>query len=348
MENTEEKKSKKKKAPLIILTIVIIGAAAFGINKYIYSMHHEDTDDAQLDADINPVLSRVSGYVEEIRFEENQHVNKGDTLVMLDDRDLKIKVLQAQAALDNASATISVAKANVGTAHANISSASSNVEAAKVRVWKATQDFSRYENLLKDKAVTLQQFETAKAEKLSAEAQLESIMKQQSSASMQEQSASQQVGVAKSSIAQRQADLDYAQLQLSYATILSPSTGLASKKNIQAGQFVNAGTPLFAVVSESGVYVIANFKETQLEKMKPGLPVEIKTDAFPDQRIQGTIYSFSPATGAKFSLLPPDNATGNYVKVVQRVPVKIKLNAGKEIAEKLRAGMSVRVSVKLD
>ena len=348
MENTEQKKSKKKKAPLLILAIVLISAAAFGINKYIYSMHHEDTDDAQVDTDISPVLSRVSGYVNEIRFEENQHVNKGDTLVKLDDRDLQIKVQQAQAALDNAMANISVSKANVGTAQANILSASSNVEAAKVRAWKATQDFNRYQNLFNDKAITEQQFEGAKAEKLAADAQLESITKQQSSASMQEQSASQQVTVAQSMIAQRQADLDFAKLQLSYANILAPASGLASKKNIQLGQFVNAGTPLFAVVSESGIYVMANFKETQFEKMKTGLPVDITADAFPNRTIPGTVYSFAPATGAKFSLLPPDNATGNFVKVVQRVPVKIKLSADKETMDKLRAGMSVRVSVKID
>ncbi len=347
METTTEKKPRKK-APLIILAIVLVTAAAFGIQKYIYAMHHEDTDDAQVDADINPVLSRVAGYVNEIRFEENQHVNKGDTLVKLDDRDLQIKVLQAQAALDNAVASIAVAKANTGTARANISTASSNVETAKVHVWKATQDFNRYQNLLADKAVTQQQFDAAKAEKLSAEAQLESITKQQTAASMQEQSASQQIVVAQSTIAQRQADLDFAKLQLSYATILAPASGFASKKNIQTGQLVNAGTPLFSVVSENGVYIVANFKETQLGKMKTGLPVEVTADAFSDQAIQGTVYSFSPATGAKFSLLPPDNATGNFVKVVQRIPIKIKLNAGKEILERLRAGMSVRVSVKID
>src|SRR6266481_1406928 len=151
MENSEQKKSKKKRAPLLILAIVLVSAAVFGINKYLYSMHHVDTDDAQVDADISPVLARVSGYVDEIRFEENQHVNKGDTLVKLDDRDLQIKVQQAQAALDNALANNSVAKANVGTAQANTATASSNVEAAKVHVWKATQDFLRYENLLKDK-----------------------------------------------------------------------------------------------------------------------------------------------------------------------------------------------------
>src|SRR5438477_549107 len=171
---TEQKKPRKK-APLIILTLVIISAAAFGITKYVYSLHHVDTDDAQVDADISPVLSRVSGYVNEIRFEENQHVNKGDTLVKLDDRDLQIKVQQTQAALDNALASISVAKANTGTAQANVSTASSNIEAAKVRVWKATQDFDRYQNLLNDKAITQQQFDAVKAEKLSAEAQLESL-----------------------------------------------------------------------------------------------------------------------------------------------------------------------------
>ncbi len=348
MENTEQKNSKKKRAPLLIIAIVLVSATAFGINKYFYSLHHVDTDDAQIDADINPVLARVSGYVDEIRFEENQHVNKGDTLVKLDDRDLQIKVQQAQAALENAIANRSVAKANVGTAQANTATASSNVEAAKVHVWKTTQDFIRYENLLKDKAITQQQYDAAKAEKLSAEAQLESATKQQSSSSMQGQASGQQVAVAQSLITQRQADLDFAKLQLSYASITAPALGLASKKNIQAGQFINAGTPLFSVVSENGIYVVANFKETQLEKMKTGLPVEVTADAFPDQVISGTVYSFSPVTGAKFSLLPPDNATGNFVKIVQRVPVKIKLNTDKETMEKLRAGMSVGVSVKVN
>jgi membrane fusion protein (multidrug efflux system) len=347
MENTEQKKPRKK-APMIILALVIITAATFGISKYIYSLHHEDTDDAQLDADINPVLSRVSGYVQEIRFEENQQVNKGDTLVKLDDRDLLIKVEQAQAALQNAVAGVSVAKANSGSSRANVATASSNVEAAKVRLWKATEDFNRYDNLLKDKAITQQQYDAAKAEKLSAEAQLESINKQQSAAAMQGEASSQQIAVAESMIAQKQADLDYAKLQLSYATITAPASGIASKKNIQPGQYVNAGTPLFSIVSDNGVYVVANFKETQLERMKTGLPVDVKVDAFPSEKVDGSVYSFSAATGAKFSLLPPDNATGNYVKVVQRIPVKIKLNGDKNLHAMLRPGMSVKVSVKLD
>lgn len=347
METTEQKKPRKK-AQLIILALVIISAAAFGISKYLYSLSHVDTDDAQLDADINPVLSRVSGYVNEIRFEENQHVNKGDTLVKLDERDLQIKVQLAQAALDNAQANVAVARANAGTSQANTATAASNVEAAKVRLWKATQDYDRYMHLLDEKAITAQQFDAVKAEKLSAEAQLESINKQQAAAGLQGQAASQMVTVAESVIAQRQADLDFAKLQLSYATIIAPATGIASRKNIQNGQFVNAGTPLFSIVSDEGIYVIANFKETQLEDMKTGLPVEVTVDAFPSEAIQGTVYSFSAATGAKFSLLPPDNATGNYVKVIQRVPVKIKLSGNKEVMAMLRPGMSVKVSVKVN
>jgi membrane fusion protein (multidrug efflux system) len=344
----ENSKPKSKKVLPIIMVLVVVAAAAFGISKYIYSVHHEDTDDAQIDADIDPLLTRVTGYVNEIRFEDNQHVNKNDTMVKLDDRDLAIKVLQAQAALENANANVAVAKANASTAQANYATSQSNVEAAKVRVWKATQDFDRYQKLISDKAVTEQQFEAIKAEKLSAESQFESANKQQLAANMQIRSAEQQITVAQSTITARQADLDYAKLQLSYGTITAPVSGTTSRKNILLGQLVNAGSPLVAIVSDSGVYVTANFKETQLTKIKEGLKTEVVVDAFKDQSIEGTVYNFSAATGAKFSLLPPDNATGNFVKVVQRVPVKIKLKADKELMAKLRPGMSVRVSVTLD
>jgi len=344
----ENSKPKSKKVLPLIITLVVIAALGFGISKYIYSIHHEDTDDAQIDADIDPVLTRVTGYVNEIRFEDNQHVNKNDTLVKLDDRDLAIKVQQSQAALENAIANVAVAKANASTAQANYATAQSNVEAAKVRVWKATEDYERYQKLITDKAVTQQQFEAIKAEKLSAESQLEAINKQQLAADMQIRSAEQLVTVAQSTIASRQADLDYAKLQLTYASITAPASGITSRKNILPGQLVNAGSPLVAIVSDSGVFVTANFKETQLTKMKEGLKTEVVVDAFKSQPIEGTVYNFSAATGAKFSLLPPDNATGNFVKVVQRVPVKIKLKADKEIMAKLRPGMSVRVSVSLD
>ncbi|MEP7167827.1 MAG: HlyD family secretion protein [Bacteroidota bacterium] len=348
METPKKDGSNKKKILPIILALIVISSVAFGISKYVYSLHHEDTDDAQVDADISPVLARVSGYVNEIRFLDNQQVQKGDTLIKLDDRDLQIKLQQAQAAYDNANANITVARANVGTAQANFETSKANVDAAKIRIWKATEDFKRYENLIADHSVTQQQFDEAKAEKETAEAALQTATKQQQASAMQTQAVQQQVAVTQSQLSQKQADIDFARLQLSYTIITSTANGIASRKSVQPGQLVSAGSPLFAVVSDNDVYVIANFKETQLTKMKEGLPVEIKADAFPDEKIEGSVYRFSAATGAKFSLLPPDNATGNFVKVVQRIPVKIKLSGNKDLLAKLRPGMSVKVSVKLD
>ncbi len=347
MENNEEKKPKKKIMP-VILGLIILSGAVYGISKYRYSLHHEVTDDAQIEGDINPVIARVAGYVKQINFEENQFVEKGDTLVTLDDQDLQIKMQQAEAALENAEATVLVAEANANAASAGLQTSKSGVEAAKVKAWKSAQDFNRYQNLLNDTAITQQQFESAKAEKEGSEAQLNVALGQQSSSGVMIAAAEKQVAVARSLVAQRKADLNYAKLQLSYASIVAPVSGFASRKNIQPGQLVNAGSPLFAIVTDTGVYIIANFKETQLTKMQKDQPVEIKVDAYPDTTISGKVYGFSPATGAKFSLLPPDNATGNFVKVVQRLPVKILIDAGKELKERLRPGMSVKVAVAID
>ena len=153
------------------------------------------------------------------------------------------------------------------------------------------------------------------------------------------------MNVTHTGVTQKQVDVDYAKLQLSYTIIKSPSSGITSKKNVQVGQLVQAGQTLFSIVNDSSIYITANFKETQLDKVHDGEKVDIEVDAYPEMKLTGSVYNFSPATGAKFSLLPPDNATGNYVKVVQRIPVKIKINGSKEDLAKLRPGMSVNVSV---
>jgi membrane fusion protein, multidrug efflux system len=345
MENTEPKK-KRKLMPLILSTVILL-VLIFGVRRYIYAVHHEVTDDAQIEGEINPVLARVTGYVNQINFEENQLVSKGDTLIIIDERELKIKLEQAEASLENAMAAIDVAEANVITARAGLNTAKSSVESARIKVWKATQDYNRYENLRKDTAITEQQYENAKAERDNAMALLNSAMSQESSGSSLITAAEKQKAVAQSMVSQKQAEVEFARLQLSYTRITAPVTGYTSRKNVQAGQLVNAGSPLLAIVSDTGTYIIANFKETQLEKMQKGQYVEIKVDAYPDTKLNGKIYAFAPATGAKFSLLPPDNATGNFVKVVQRVPVKILIDAGKEVKEKLRPGMSVKVAVSI-
>lgn len=356
---TTEAKKKNKVLPIILGVLILLGAI-FGIKEYIYSTKHVDTDDAQIDGDISPVVARVGGYVKDIKFEENTKVNQDQILVTLDDRDFKIRLEQAQAGQVGANAGVGVSQAqivataaNTSTAKANIEAAQSNVQAANVKLNLASKDYNRYENLIKDGAITQQAFDQAKASKESAEAAKASAeaayhaAKDQYNAAVKQVGTTQsQLGVSNSGVTQRQSDVDFAKLQLSYTEIKAPATGIVSKKNVQKGQLVQAGQSLFAIVNENSLFVTANFKETQLERIKVGSKVKITVDAYEDVPIEGVVYNFSPITGAKGSLLPPDNATGNFVKVVQRVPIKIKIESkDKELLAKLRPGMSVKVSV---
>ncbi|WP_113651461.1 HlyD family secretion protein [Pedobacter namyangjuensis] len=344
---TTEAKKKNKILP-IILIVLLIGGSIFGYTKYNYYSKHVDTDDAQIDGDISPVVARVGGYVKDINFEENTKVNEDQVLVTLDDSDYKIKLEQAMASQTGASAGVGVSQAQITATAANTSTAKANIEAARVKLNLAQKDFDRFANLIKDGAITQQAFDQAKAQKETAQASYTAAVDQYNAAVKQVGTTESQLRVSNSGVTQRQSDVDFAKLQLSYTAIKAPATGTVSKKNVQKGQLVQAGQSLFAIVNENSLYVTANFKETQLEKLRPGLKVNIEVDAYPDEAIEGEIYNFAPITGAKSSLLPPDNATGNFVKVVQRVPVKIKIkNQEKAILEKLRPGMSVKVSVSI-
>ncbi|HVZ56542.1 MAG TPA: HlyD family secretion protein [Chitinophagaceae bacterium] len=355
----------KKRNPvfLILLAVLILGGGWFGISKYTYSQHHEETDDAQVSADISPVIPRVSGYVKEVRVKDNQVVHRGDTLLVLDDRDYRLKVEEARAALLTAQsnlgiaqATTDAARANIATSQASVSTVDAQIEAAKVSVWRANQDYDRYANLIKDHSITQQQYEQALAAKQTAERQLAVLQEQKEQAARQsraitEQShaTSQQIAVANATIRQRQVDLDAAELNLSYTVITAPQDGLVSKVNVQPGQFLQAGQALFSIVHSQQVWVTANFKETQLTRMRVGQYTEITADAFPKHTFHAKVVSFSPATGATFALLPPDNASGNFVKVVQRLPVRIEFtDPADTLVNRLRPGMNVLVNVHLD
>jgi membrane fusion protein (multidrug efflux system) len=361
----ETKKNKKKRNPIfiIVLAILVVGGSWFGVSKYQHSLHHEDTDDAQVSADISPVIPRVAGYIIDVRVRDNQSIKKGDTLLILDDRDYVIKVEQAQAALQiaqsslsSARATTSAAKANIATSQASVGTVDAQIEAAKITLWRASQDFERYANLFKDHSITQQQYEQASAAKQTAEKQLAILQEQKKQAqqqtnavSVQSNATGSQVNVAEATIHQRQVDVDAAKLNLSYTVITAPQDGLVSKINVQPGQYVQAGQPVFSIVHSENVWVIANFKETQLDKMKEGQKVIIHVDAYPGHKFEARLASFSPATGSTFALLPPDNASGNFVKVVQRLPVKIEFtNASDSLIKKLRPGMNVMVDVHLD
>ncbi|MDB4925598.1 HlyD family secretion protein [Mucilaginibacter sp.] len=345
-ETTENQPAKKSNKVLpIILGIVLLGGLFFGIKEYIYYGKHVDTDDAQVDGDISPVVARVGGYVDSIYFEENIHVNKDQILVKIDPRDYKVKLEQAQAAQVGASAGVNVGQSQIYTTASNSAVARAGVVSAQARLDKVQKDYQRYANLVKDGSITQQQFDQAKSDLEVAQATLNAAKDQYKAAEQQIGTTRNELKVTNTGVNQKQVDVDYAKLQLSYTDVKSPANGIASKKNVQLGQLVQAGQTLFSIVNDNSLYITANFKETQLEKIHSGLKVNIETDAYPDLNIEGTVYNFSPATGAKFSLLPPDNATGNYVKVVQRIPVKIKINASKDVLDKLRPGMSVNVSV---
>lgn len=344
-ETQEAEPKKKNKVLPIILGVVLLGGIIFGVKEYIYFSKHVDTDDAQIDGDISPVVARVGGYVDSIMFEENTHVNKNQLLVKIDDHDYKIKVEQAQAAQVGASAGINVGESQISTTAANSSSAKADVESAKARLDKTRKDYDRYANLVQDGSVTRQQFDQAKADLEVAQANYNASRDKYKAAVEQIATSRSQLKVTNTGVSQKQVDIDYANLQLSYTNVKSPASGIVAKKNVQVGQLVQAGQTLFSVVNDNSIYVTANFKETQLDKIKNGQKVNLDVNAYPGLKVEGTVYNFSPATGAKFSLLPPDNATGNFVKVVQRIPVKIKITGSKEDIAKLRPGMSVDVSV---
>jgi len=354
---------KRSKVFLIILILMVLFGAWFGITKYTYALHHEETDDAQIAADISPVIPRVSGYVKEVRVKDNQFVHKGDTLLVLDDRDLKLKVDQAEAALGTAKSNVQAARANtnatrsaIASSRAGVSTVDAQIEAAKINITRATQDYDRYANLIKDHSITQQQFEQAEAAKETAEKQLRILQQQKNQASTQtgvvssqSNASAQQIGIAESTVKQREVDVEDAKLNLSYAVITAPGDGKVSKVNVQEGQYLQAGQATFSIVHNTSIWVVANFKETQYRKMRAGQKVIVHADAFPNHDFEATLSSFSPATGAEFALLPPDNASGNFVKVVQRLPVKIEfVNSADSLLNRLRPGMNVNVDVHLN
>lgn len=355
----KEKKSKKK---LFIIAGILGTVLIIGIIYFIIAAGYESTDNAQLDADIVPIRASVSGYIKTIHFKDNEHVKKGQLLITIDDTDLKTKVAQAQAALENAKANLLSVKSNATavsqTAEASVLTSSSveqNINSAKARLTKSQEDFKRIENMYNAKAATQSQYDAARADLDIAKAQYEGAVSQFKSASAssqgirsQAEAQQAQITLAEALIKQREAELALAQTQLDNATIESPCDGIITKRAVEEGQYITIAQPLCSAIDKTHLWITANFKETQVKKLKPGQEVAIKLDAFPDLKLKGKVESFIGATGAKFSLLPPDNATGNFVKIIQRVPVRIELTEySKEDTDELFPGLSAFVEVKV-
>lgn len=359
----EQKKQTNKKFAYILGSLILIGLI-YGTYKIIHSLGHEETDDAQIEMNMSPIIPHVGGYIAKVFVEDNENVKKGDTLFIINDQDYIVQLEQAKANLVAAESQLVVAEVSVGSYQANVqtsiaqvSSAEGSIENAKITLWRAENDFKRYENLYKNHSITAQQYEEALAAKQAAEQNLDILSSQQKASDSRRKAATsqseisvKQISVAQAKVQSAQAQLDAALLNIGYTVITAPIDGQLSNVDLQVGQFVQAGQSLFYLVDNTKRWVVANFKETQLEKMEIGQTVNIKVDAYPDETFIGEVTAFSPATGAKFSLLPPDNASGNFVKTIQRLPVKINFTENDNLTnlKKLRSGMNVIVDVHLN
>ncbi len=345
MSETVAKTTPKTIVVRVILITVLIVAAFFGYKKINYEMHHETTDNAQIEARFVPILPRVAGYIKALHVEDYALVQKDSLLAEIDDSELSLQLEEMEADLIQAQTDIENARANITSSNASVTSAKSNLEVAQTRKDKAQHDFERDNSLFKDGAITQKQFDDSKANLDFTTKQYEVSKNEVAVAQSKTGITTATLNKAEAQIAVKKARIEQQKLKLSYTKIYATANGKIGKKNIDAGQFVQAGAPLFTIINDKDFWVVANFKETQLQHIKMGQEVEIKMDAYKEEPIKGKIVSISDATGAKFSLLPPDNATGNFVKVTQRVPVKIEIENAEKYKDLLRAGMSVEVSV---
>lgn len=338
----------KKILSYIVSILVIVAAAIWVASKFVHLGNVEFTDNAQVRQQIVPVNSRVQGYIKEIRFNEYEPVKKGDTLIIIDDADMKLRVAQAQADYQNALAGRSVADRTIGVASANVAVTEASIAEAKVVMDMAETDFKRYSALLKQDAVTRQQYDAAKTDYEAKKARYHMLARQRSATSSVVAETRQRIAQNDAGIDLAAALLASAELNLSYCVITAPCDGYTSRKEIQVGQLVQPGQTLLDVVDSGDVWVAANYKETQLHHIAPGTDVEIKVDAIPGVVFRGTVGAISKATGASLSILPQDNSAGNFVKVRQRIPVRINFSPenNPDDMQRLRAGMNVECEVK--
>lgn len=325
-----------------IACALVVSGVILGIWFYVFNSNHEETNDAQVEQYVTPIMSRITGYVQEVRFDENQFVHKGDTLVVIDNREYKSKMNVALADLQSAQQSSVVAQKNVATTASTTAIGESQLEASKSNLWKTKLEYERYKALVKEEAATSQQLEKVKADYESAQAHFQEMKERIHSSNLSTSVAEANVPTTQTNIASRQAVADNAALFLSYTIITAPYDGWIGKRNLQPGQLVKEGQSLLSIVSKEK-WITANFKETQLQYLTVGQEVKIEADAINDKEFTGIITSLSPASGARFSLLPPDNATGNFVKIEQRIPVRIQLKDNDKQTDFLRAGMNITV-----
>lgn len=340
----------RKTRRIIYNTLIIcflIGGITYVCSRFIHLGNVEYTDNAQVRQHITPVNTRVQGFIKRICFDEFQPVKKGDTLVIIEDSEFRLRLAQAEADLSNAMAGRSVTTAGIETTQSNISVNEAGIEEMKVVMDNARRELQRYEKLLKEDAVTRQQYDNVKTAYQTAKARYEQASRARRSTSLVKNEQTRRLTQNEAAVRLAQASLDLARLNLSYTVITATCDGMTGRKNIHEGQLVQPGQTMVDIVDGTDLWVVANYRETQLPDIHEGAEVTITADAVPGVTYRGVVESISDATGAAFSLIPQDNATGNFVKVEQRVPVRIRLE-GNSAADmkKLRAGFNVECKVK--
>ena len=336
---------KKKILPKLVITVIVLIVLVVGGKKIYYAFTHEETDNAQIEMRMVPILSRVSGYIDKIYTDDYAPVKSDQLLMVIDSSELELQLEEMQADYNQALSDIENAKASLSNAEASLSFSKGNTEVTGLRKRKALSDFNRDSSLYKSGAITEKQYDDSRSN-------FEINMKQLQAGMMDVHVADTRLNILRAQLTKAQAiaelkrsRIDQQKLKLTYCRVYSPSIGKVGKRNVEQGQFIQIGTPLFTLVNDQKLWVIANFKENQIKNIREGQIVDIKVDGYPKMQIQGIVVSLSDATGARFSLLPPDDATGNFIKVTQRIPIKIEIKDDEKYRNIFRAGMSVSVSI---
>lgn len=340
-------KQQKRILHNVIALAVIFCGLLWVCSKFLHLGRVEYTDNAQIRRNIIPINSRVQGFIQKVCFSDFQFVHKGDTLVIIEDAEYRLKVEQAKANYQKALMENTAMETAISTTANNLSVSDANIEELRIRLYQTETDFKRYEQLLAQNAVTRQQYDNALADYKATKAKYDMLVRQKKSTSLIKDEQTQRLEQNQTNIEVAKASKHLAELNLSYTVIVAPCDGVTSRKAIQEGLLIQSGQTLLSIVEHDNVWVIANYKETQTANIREGMPVDIKVDGIPDLSFHGVVGSLSNATGAQYSVIPQDNSAGNFIKVEQRIPIKIVFsgNNNSEDIARLRSGMNVECEV---
>jgi len=336
----------KRLTRILTAGIIVVAVMAAGVYYFVFVAPFETTDDAFIDAHVTTVAPQIAGRVERVLVKDNQFVNAGDVLLEIDPRDYQSKLTQAQANLTAAKSQLAQAKAQLAVDQAKADQEHANLAAVEAQAGYAQDNLKRLETIGVS-GVSQDQIDSAKTQARFTAANTDVAKNRILAADAQAGLSQANVATAEANVIQAEAAVQQAELNLSYTKVTAPETGLVTHRTVEIGAYVQPGLALLAIVPKH-VWVVANFKETQLTHMHPGDPVTVRVDAYPHIKFTGFVDSIQSGSGARFSLFPPENATGNYVKVVQRVPVKIVLNDVSDASIVLGPGMSVEPKVRVN